>query len=450
MKTFLKDFFQSNQSKVTERPQKWSVSLSEDLQKLFGQETLSLVFDAQDVDEDSELVTHGSYVLNAVYNYLQDRGGKIVSRLEERYLPSKDELEAKIQIEGGNGKNIKIKKDKTLDILFNFKVTYLSDEKSEDIFMLGIDRHGTVFDPQPYYSEDVIRNHLVSLHHKGQVELTRKDLELRFRECLKTASERAQTYGQTLQNDILKRLHRNITRIKGYYTAQAEELHRNHPSYEERRLTIEREYEHKLKEEIGNHKLRIILKLLNYHLIERSEIEITLKLQSAHSDMPMSIMYDAFTGELDYGTCPSCHSNMEKIIPVEDGKIGCSHCAFTCTVCKKRYADVQHAAACIVCENPVCAHCVSRCTTCESAVCEEHAHVCAVGEELTCANCLKFCGVCKKELCEEHTFECAATRQAICFEHRVICKTCRKVYSADYVDTLKKNQKICPECQSPF
>jgi hypothetical protein len=450
MKTFVKTFFQRHDSKVSDRQNKLVVTLSEPLQKLFGQDILHLVFNAQDVDEDSELVTHGSYVINTIYNYLQDRGTKIVSRLEERYAPSKSGLEEKIQIENGTIQSSKIKKEKTLDILFNFKITYLSDEKSEDIVMLGIDRHGTVFDPKHYYTDAVMKNHLIPLQQKGPIELSKKELELRFRECLKAASAQAQEYGRTLQNDIFKRLHRNITRIKGYYTAQIEELHRNHPSYEERRLTIQREYEHKLKEEISNHKLRIVLKLLNYHLIERSEIEMVMKLRSKSFEMPLTAVYDTFTGEMDYGACPSCHANMEKIIMAKDDKIACGHCAFTCSTCKKQYADVQHALSCGVCQNPICAHCVVQCASCQQSVCGAHSHVCAVGNEITCGNCLKHCGVCNMELCGEHTFHCATTHEPVCFEHRVICKGCRKIYSAAYVDQLKKNQKICPDCQTPF
>lgn len=451
MKPFLKQFFEIHRSRIKESGNRLSVQLSEDLREYFKQDELELVFDPKDVDEKSELVTHGSYVLNTVYNFLQDRGGKIVSRLEEIHKPTRDDLLKKIRVVNGRIHSLKSKKEWVVDILFNFKVTYLSDEKLEDIFTLGVDTHSAVFDARAYYT-DAVLNNVKPLQQKGGIELSRKDLEIQFRECLKAASDRAQEYGKGLQNEILKRLHRNISRIKGFYTAQIQELHRNQPSYEEKRLHLERELDHKLKEEIDNHKLRIVLKLLSYHIIERPEIRVSVKLgpDSSNAEIPIDMVYDAYGGELDYGSCPVCHSDMEKIVISDDGKIGCSHCSFVCSTCHKHSSDVQHAAACVVCSDPLCSNCQTECTTCRQPVCEKHHHVCAVGEEMICAQCVKSCSQCEKELCNDHTFHCHATQEALCFEHRVICSGCRKIFSARYVQQLKKSEKLCPDCRTPF
>ena len=451
MKLFLKQFFQIYQSRTKESGNRLSVQLSEDLREYFKQDELELVFDPKDVDERSELVTHGSYVLNTVYNFLQDRGGKIVSRLEEKHKPSREELLDTIHIVNGDVRSLRSKKEWVVDILFNFKVTYLSDEKLEDIFTLGVDTHSAVFDASAYYTDTILKN-VLPLQQKGGIELSRKDLEIQFRECLKAASERAQEYGKGLQNEILKRLHRNISRINGFYTAQIQELHRNQPSYEEKRLHLERELQHKLKEEIDNHKLRIVLKLLSYHIIERPEIRIAVKLGplSSKAEAIMDMVYDSYLGELDYGSCPVCRSNMEKIVISDEGKIGCSFCSFVCSTCGKQSSDVQHAAACVVCSQPLCANCQSECNTCHQPVCDKHHHVCAVGEEMVCASCVKSCGQCKKELCSDHTFHCHATQDTLCFEHRVICSGCRKIYSPRYVQQLKKSERFCPDCRTPF
>ena len=451
MKLFLKHFFEINHSEIKESRNRLSVKLSDELKEYFRQDSLELVFDAQDVDEKSELVTHGSYVINTVYNFLQDRGGKVVSRLEEKHKPTREDLINDIHLINGSIASLKSKKEKVVDILFNFKVTYLSDEKLEDLFTLGVDSHGAVFEAGDYYT-DAVMNDVVPLQQKGTIELSRKDLEIQFRECLKAASDRAQEYGKGLQNEILKRLHRNIARIKGYYTAQIQELHRNQPSYEEKRVHLEREHEHKLKEEIDNHKLRIVLKLLSYHIIERSEIRISAKFEtnSTRIETAFDMIYDPYLGVIDYGACPVCLSNVEKIVLGDDGTIGCSHCSYICSTCKKQYSDIQHAAACVVCHEPLCVGCQTACSTCRQPVCDRHHHVCEIGDEMICEQCLKLCGVCRKELCGDHAFECHATHDTLCFEHRVICKGCRKIYSPEYVQQLNKNKKLCPDCQTPF
>ncbi len=451
MRTFVKKFFEVHQSRISESEQGLTVSLPEELRPHFGQDTIELVFDPRDVDEKSELVTHGSYILNTIYHLLQDRGGKIVSRLEEKHKPTREELEKRVLIENGRVRSVKVKKEKVVDILFNFKVSYLSDEKLEDIFTLGVDTHGSVFDAGLYYTDQVM-NDVQPLSQKGNIELSRKDLEIQFRACLKSASDRAQEYGKSLQNDILKRLHRNVARIKGYYTAQIQELHRNQPSYEEKRLHLERELDHKLKEEIHNHKLRIVLKLLSYHIIERPEVRLAVKLvpDTLKTEISMDMVYDPYSDEIDFGSCPVCRNNMEKIIVSDDGRIGCSHCTFICASCRKLSSDMPHAAACVVCRESLCGRCQTECSSCHQPVCESHQHVCSIGSEMICDNCLKSCGICRKELCTDHTFLCHATHETLCFEHRAICSGCRRIYSPSYVQQLKKHERVCPECHTPF
>jgi len=452
MKSFIKRFFESSGSSIARKNGQYAITLATDLEQLFGQKELKLVFEADDVNEDTELVTHGSYVLNTIHAFLQDRGIKIVSKLPEKFKTSKDQIEEKIEVENGSIRSSRVKKEKTVDIIFNFKVTFLSDEKSEDIYSMGIDQRGTVFDSKSYYTDELIQNELIPQQQKGAIELTRKEAEQLFRQCLKAASQRAQEFGRSLQNDILKRLHRNITRIKGYYTAQIEELHRNQPSYEERRLMLEREYEHKLKEEIKNHQLRIVLKLLSYHVIERTETQIHLDLKPKRNDhaVTLQILYDNFSDQIDYGACPTCQAVMDKIIFTHDGMIGCSRCVLKCESCGSLFSDKVGTMTCEICDKHVCQQCLISCSQCGNKVCKEHVHACDVGNEMTCEHCLKKCSTCGKNLCDEHTFRCAATSEPICFEHRVICRGCRKIYSSNYVSRIKKKEKVCPSCATEF
>ncbi|NUM81116.1 hypothetical protein HUU42_09945 [bacterium] len=452
MKPFVRKFFEINQSAVDDHDSHLSVALSDELKEVFGQDALKLVFEAEDVNEDAELVTHGSYVLNTIYNLLQDRGVKIVSKLAEQNKPTKERIDQLLRIDNGDVISMKLKKDRAVDVVFNFKVTFLSDEKSEELFSIGIDQRNTVFDAGAYYTNDVLSNSLTSLSQKGAIEISRKDIELQFRQCLKAVSQRAQDQGKLLQNDIHKRLHHNVSRIKGFYTAQMQELHRNQPSYEEKRMVLQRELDHKLKEEINNHKLRIVIKLLSYHVIERAETDVMLKLKPNHLDMELElpVVFDHYTGEIDYGPCPGCRLEMDKIILSSNGKIGCSHCIFTCKACKKTYTDTSKALNCHICDAAICHDCAITCSQCGHASCDEHSHACDIGHEIMCDQCLTTCTECGKKLCEEHAFHCSATNHPVCFEHRVICKTCRKVYSKGYVEKLKKKDRVCPECRTEF
>jgi hypothetical protein len=448
MKNLIETFFETYDAQIREQGPLLEVSLPDVLREAFGQDTLRLVFRPEDVDESAELVTHGGYVLNTIHSFLQNRGVKVVSLLKERFHPNNDSLLEQLTVENGTIREVTTRKAKTVDVLFNFKCTFLSDEKSERLVGVGVDERGGVFDVGDYYTPEAFDD-LESLPHKGRIQLTRRQLEGRFREALRFVSEGAQAHGRELLNDILKRLHRNVSRLKGYYGAQVEELHRNQPTYEEKRLSIEREYEHKLREEIDNHKLRIVLKLISYQIVERSEIEVSWHAlhRRGHPRFDHQSLFDCYTGILDHGYCPSCQRVLEQIVLTDDDRIGCHHCVFRCKTCRSVYSEAQGGSLCAVCGDRSCSQCRERCEQCGAEVCLLHSGVCDVGGEALCSNCLKACIDCGRRLCSDHAFVCAGTGQVMCFEHRVICPRCRSVYSSRYVDGLKERR--CPQCASP-
>ncbi len=447
MKEFVESFFRTYGAEVEACNGEIVVQLRDELRDLFEQDALRLVFDARDVDEDSELVTHGGYILSAIHSFLQDKGVKVIGRLPDRHPFDRDEMKPSLIVQGGRITDFRAKKDRTADCVFYFKVTFLSDEKSEKLYAVGTDRHGALFDAEEYYTDDVILKDIVPLAQKGSIDLTRKDIEKLFRDCLKSASERARSEAAELQREVLQRLHRSVTRIKGYYTAQIQELHRNQSGYEDRRLAIEREQQHKLSEEISNHRIRIVLKLINLHIVERTETLVTLTVQPAHGDpVEHVVQFDHFTGLLDYGTCPSCRMAMDTLVLTEAGEIACPKCTTTCHACGRISRDLHRVAVCQICERPTCDRCAHACTQCGKRICADHAHACAIGHEISCDECNTQCEECGKPLCKEHVFVCAASGASVCFEHRVICTKCRRVYSSRTVARLKKSERICTGC----
>jgi hypothetical protein len=449
IKQFVIDFFMVTNSVWREQSGVLEVELSDELKPVFNQPSLRLVFDPHDVSEDSELVCHGSYVLNTIHQYLQTHGAKTVSRLIDKYKPTDDDIHNLIRIENGTITKLKLKKIKTVDLLFNFKASFLSDEKSEEIYRIGVDRHGVVFQADQYYRDEMMKADMTSLSQIGTMDVSRKDVESHFRDCLKAASEQSKSHAKSIQNDILKRLHRNIARIKGYYAAQIEELHQNQPSYEEKRIAIEREYDHKLKEEISNHRLRIVLKLINMQIVERSEFEIQIKYtqRGSLSERPYQLIYDTYTGELDYGLCPLCQASMETIVITHDLQVACQHCSYTCTQCGKHSGEIQRAYHCHQCNEVLCPDCVTVCHDCKQPACGDHSDLCAIGNEWVCSGCKKHCSVCNKTLCAEHAFICSKTNQTVCYEHRIICKHCRKIFSTSAIKKSDPKPK-CPSCKS--
>lgn len=448
IKQFVTDFFEATSSAMEETDGVLEVRLSDELQEVFRQPVLRLVFDPHDVSEDTELVCHGSYVLNAIHQYLQDRGAKTVSRLRDKYKTTPEEIQKLIRIENGAVTNVRLKKIKTVDLIFNFKASFLSDEKSEEIYRIGIDRHGVIFQADAYYRDEQMKDDMTSLTQLSAVDVSRKAVESHFRDCLKAASGQARMHAKSIQNDILKRLHRNIARIKGYYSAQIEELHRNQPTYEEKRVAIEREYRHKLSEEIANHRLRIVLKLINMQIVERSETDVHIRFRQhgSVSERPYQLIFDTYTGELDYGACPMCQASMEVLVVTGDLQVACQHCSYTCSHCGKISGNRERSQQCHNCGSQLCPECVILCRDCKKPACNEHADLCAIGNEWVCSDCMRSCSVCGKILCSEHAFVCAKSNQPVCYEHRLICKHCRKVFSSEVIKKTGQGVK-CPSCK---
>ena len=441
IKNFIKRFFELNNQQITESKPGFKVSLDPAMQQVFQKETLNLVFDVKEVDEQSELVTYGSSVLNHTYLYLQSKGEKIVSRLPRKHKILKKALVKQLKVLNASLANAKLKNVKHVDIILNFKISYLSDEKSEELYSIGIDHNNALFDPAVYYDIESIYHDLEPLDRKS-ISFSASQLENQFKVCLKDVAAYAQKRAKNLQDDMLKRLHRDVSRLKSFYYGQIEEMNQTQPGYERKRITFEREYQHKLRDEVNNHRLRVILKLVSYHLVERSDIDAILDLEvNKKPTDSLTVSFDCFTGELDYGSCPTCATNMEHIVVDQALKIGCPSCTYTCSSCNKITADLHQRDTCHVCHELICPSCFATCSDCGKTCCPKHTVSCKIGREVVCADCSEECSVCKAALCADHAFHCALSGSAVCFEHKIACRKCRRVFAPEAVKS-----KECPEC----
>ena len=446
MKEFVKKYFQAHSAELSDHDGHLQVTLTPELQEVFKQNELRLVFDVNDVDESSELVTHGSFVLNSIYQQLQPRGEKVVSQLEQRLKPTLSRLRRQIVVRNAAIASITPVIAHNQDLIFNFKISYVSDERNEEIRSVGIDRHGAAFDPEQYYFDKDRRPVLASRSRK-EFRLPRSRIELLYKQCLKETAQAAKVQATQLQDEVLKRLHNSITRIKGYYESQISELNDSNPSYESRRLVLDREFRHKLTEEINNHRIRIILKLLSYQVIERTDSDVTISIRCPDGHViEVFTSFDTFTGLLSLGNCMECGSKQEEIVVARGHTVGCPTCVFECAGCHEPVAELQRRALCHCCEKPVCPTCVLICTDCHKAVCPEDMLSCAVGRELTCRACAEPCGICGDSLCKDHAFHCAKTREPICHKHRIVCSACRSIFSPNLFQG--SSGPVCPNCKA--
>lgn len=452
IRDFVVAFFESRDASVLSENGRLIVHLPDDLKEAFGKPKLDLVFNSRDIDEDSELVTHGGYVLSKIHGLLQGKGQKVVSALSERFPFDAPSIRKQIVVKRGSVSAFKGKRLNSVDILFNFKITYLSDEKIEEMHSVVIDKYGNIFQPYDYYhSEDIVPK-----TEKKSGKVTRKYIENSFRECARHVSEYAKTEGARHKNEILQRLHKNISRLKGYYEAQIEEISPTNPQYEQKRALHVGEYEKKLAEEIENHGMKIVLSLVSYQIIERTDIECRLEItgevagKRRKTPYTHTALFDPYSGTFDLGLCAACSAPASELVVTDGNALACSHCAYACSSCLSTYSRFRiNPSACKTCGSEMCEGCAARCFDCGQPVCPEHSKVCGVGQEVICGDCASHCQVCEKELCEDHSFICSSTGDRICFEHKFICKTCRRVFSQSFIKTKRKKaleDNLCPAC----
>lgn len=295
---------------------------------------------------------------------------------------------------------------------FNFKITYDSDEKQEELASVVMD----------VQAGHVVRDAEVLARLESYESTSAfESLPLakpRWRdageglagETFQALLSRAEA---ALREDIadkitalVARLRRfaelDLARIHSYYDDMAHDLERRRARLEsedsgraqdidDKLAALEAERAIKLEDVRTRYQVRVELELINVLLLEQPKILAPITISNRTTTITRFAVWDPLVHRLQPLVCDVCGQPGDGLLLCTGGHLAHRRClAPQCIDCKRVYCQLcaDQIKECVVCHEPVCQTSLIRCPTCGRGTCREHQGLChaADGEPVNLAD----------------------------------------------------------------
>ncbi|KAA3605660.1 MAG: hypothetical protein DWQ06_03315 [Calditrichaeota bacterium] len=437
MKDFIQHFFEARNCKVQDVKNRLLVELTPELQTEFRSEKLHLAFTSKSLTENSELVTHGSYIPTKILSILSEEGQKVVGKLPSQNTLSKKAFQESLSTKSSEIKKLTRTTKLNYELIFNFKATFVSDEKFDELYSVKL------FEEKAKVSKiEFVKNEKVEeLTHRDSGVISEAEIEAKLFFATETLQNYLTKRTSEIEKEVLKRLYENLKRLKSYYGEQIAAFRRSSvPGTDEKAEFIEMELKKKKIEEVKNHSLKVELQLISFQLLERKVYHFDFHLKSSTLEKNISASFDTFNGKLTYPTCEGCGEQTSKIELCDSKHLLCPNCLSVCEKCGEMACRSCGVETCSVSGEILCQNCQKICDSCGQATCDNHSHFSQEENELICENCLIVCKNCQSKVSIDHAGGCSVSNESFFCENCLnVCSKCQKQY-------LKNYEKECTHC----
>lgn len=373
------------------------VLIPDDLLDFFdGQNYFSLSFDYDVAKQhkDSELVTYGSYFLDRVIELASQIGITckqhiIDENLELKNLPQK--IEDKIVFR--NCKAIFVANTPMIYhyVLFNFKVSYISDERVDRIVKVLVNLNtgyidnemlkaiGSAFftdSPHTNYDMETMIStedayHIATPYLEEQIQHTIRELNIKIDKRLIDDKKRIMEYYDQADNEL------KLKREKLVQNQKDEGL----KSIDDKLRLNEIERQRRIKEIEEKNALKVSVMLFNASLISQTKIRNRYNIKRGKTDLEVYVVWNPLLNNVDPIVCEICHKGSKDIEICSNSHIGCPDCVHSCSVCNLHLCKNCGMTECSVCGDHLCNDCKIVCENCGDVLCQKHVDFCTCKKE---------------------------------------------------------------------
>ncbi len=425
------------------------VTLTPELAEHFGKPDLQLVFSAAHVSPYHDLMAYGSRSFDRLVGYITNHGSLIRRTLPDQYPDlALRGLPPGLTLVNCQTTRVTTRRSGRLLCQFNFHLSFRADDKREELFAVAIDETGQVVSdwsalleqsqPAPDAQEPPRLDTLVTLAEEAR----RRAVYYADQQCA------------TIEQEILPRLHKTLSRLVSYYEEQALEIQERSDEpwrAEEQRGELRADLQRKMAEEIENHRLRVTVTLFSMAQLEEPVWEHVLHLrQQPDSDtVRLPVARNLFTGVLEPPVCHVCDQPTLAVGLCANGHVTCADCLARCHACQRDLCLDCGLQGCSTCKELLCAGCAVVCHACGQWACAEHSGRCPVCQETTCFTCQDVCAGCGVRQCRGHLVaDHLAAAHLLCSRCAVICPHCARP-SAQTATCDYCGQVFCQACVQP-
>lgn len=465
LRTFTADFFAAYGATV--RPISSAtgdtllVSLPPALAEHFGREQMHLAFQNAEQSSQTQLVAYGSRVFDQIMAFLEKQSALAVLQLPARHSKADDLLHT-LQPRNAAVTGLKLEEKQTPLYVFNWHITYRSDDKHEEIFTTVIDENQRLIpiretDPQPGEEGKLDLSAAFADGEPVAPELDENGQPLPLKLPPMTQLQRLAEAGRKYalyhadvhcveqEKEILPRLHKVLSRLTTYYEQQIEEVYDAHDPSGEKRQALEEDLQRKIAEEVENHRLRVQLRLNSYAVLYLPVTLAHMTVRNAAQEATVSVVRNRYSGALRRPRCAVCREEIHDLLLDRNGHITCGSCVAECQGCHELLCESCGLHKCPACDNHNCDECSQTCWSCGERACDAHAATCPTCGDTACHACLTACALCGQAQCRSHLRMDSVDGELICGRCAVRCPGCSQL--SGHLDTCSASgQRFCTNC----
>jgi len=398
MKSFAEAFFQYFGARVQVEAGELVVDLPPELDEVFGKERLYLVFpqaegQGRELSPHEDLLVYGSRIFDRMLGLLAGRG-------EAAYLPfpQRVSVEQHLPLPLHNCRllenEIGVRQDQFY--IFNFRASYLSDEKLERFIAIGLDHEGR---PAPDTQQMLAQFEAQELALDGPVSVKTRPLDQMLEIAGEMARQQVSAEVAELEAVIKPRLEKVLLRLSSYYRRLSDEVNTGDPGQDETvRAELQQELKLKIAEELERHRLRVTIEPISYAVAVIPFAHYRLRLATPNTEQEIDLARNLYTGQIEQFSCFYCRQPLDHL-----------------ALCERAH--------------PVHAHCLEHCRQCGRDICRGCGiQSCAICQAVACVDCRAACNYCERWLCAQHVQSCAICDQPYCSDHGLRCRRCNQNY----------------------
>ncbi|MBI3960993.1 MAG: hypothetical protein HY328_19445, partial [Chloroflexi bacterium] len=458
LRDFTLHFFAAFGAQITQRDSDSAVwvDLPETLATHFGKPGLHLTFQNGETTPHTDLVAYGSRLFDQMMDFLERRGGVTLLQLPRQHQGA-DQLLRAIQPRNVAVLGLKLEEQQHRLFVFNWHITYRSDDKREELYPVVLDSDGQrvaladedekglvlqklLIDGEPLPVENDEQGAPASVRLPPMTHLNRLAESAR-----KYALYHADVRCVTFEADILPRLHKVLSRLTSYYEQQIGEVYDSHDPQGEKRRVLEDDLQRKIGEEIENHRLRVQVELFSYAILHTPTAVANITLGDGKQSVMVQISRNLYTGVLSRPTCHACGDEIAALVLDRAGHVLCEECLRQCAGCREILCDRCGLHGCPVCAEQLCEECSRYCWSCGLRACAEHSSPCPVCTDDVCHACQEECAACGIRQCRAHLRMDGVTGDLICCRCAVRCPGCQQD-SSHLATCSASGQRYCTGC----
>lgn len=463
---FALSFFHTFGGSVTPRPGDGSlwVDLPDGLAEHFGKPALHLVFHNSESTSKTDLVAFGSRIFDQMLAFLERRGGVTLRQLPRRHQGA-DQLLRALQPQNAAVLGLKLEEEQERLYAFNWRITYRSDDKREELYTVVVDSQGnpTRLDtPTRLDDESAGEPSLADLladsealppadddSPQGNTALHRLPPMTQLARLAESARKYALFHADVrcvaLEKEILPRLHKVLSRLTSYYEQQISEVYDSHDPQGEKRSALEEDLQRKIDEEVENHRLRVQLHLFSYAIVQAPVAVANITLAAGTQTVVVRVTRNLYSGQMHTPPCHACGTPLSALVVDRAGHSLCDGCLRRCGACTDILCARCGVYNCPVCQEKRCESCSSYCWSCGQRACADHSSVCPVCADTVCHSCQESCAACGERQCRSHLRVDGVTGALICQRCAVRCPGCRQD-SSHLAQCSASGQRYCTDC----